>query len=62
MTRGPRTSGNAPTRPCVYGCFGSVNTSTVLPSSMILPAYMIAIRSHVSAITLRSWEIRIMDR
>jgi len=27
-----------------------------------LAAYMMAIRSHVSAMTLRSWEIRIMDR
>ena len=31
------------------------------PSSATLPAYMISVRSHVSAITERSWVIRISD-
>src|SRR5712692_2038906 len=55
-------SGKAATSPWVYGCFGSVKTSTVLPTSIIFPPYMMATLSHVSAITLRSWEIRIMER
>src|SRR5439155_574807 len=62
IVRWPRISGKAATSPWVYGCFGSVNTSTVFPTSIILPPYMIATFSHVSAMTLRSWEIRIIDR
>src|SRR5256712_2354201 len=62
IVRCPRMSGKAATSPWAYGCFGSVKTSTVLPTSIIVPAYMIATLSHVSAITLRSWEIRIIDR
>src|SRR5207245_2564999 len=34
----------------------------VSPYSIIRPAYMMATRSHVSAITLRSWQIKIIER
>ena len=43
IVRRPRMSGKAATSPCVYGCFGSVKTSTVLPTSIIFPAYMIEV-------------------
>src|SRR5712692_5796195 len=62
IVRCPRMSGKAATSPWVYGCFGSVNTSTVFPTSIIFPPYMIATLSQVSAMTLRSWEIRIIER
>src|SRR2546428_105445 len=59
---GPSMSGNAPIKSFVYGCFEFLYTSRTLPRSTIFPAYMIAIESHVSAITERSWEIRIIER
>src|SRR6266545_3962258 len=62
IVRGPRISGKAPTRPWVYGCFGSAKTSTVLPVSIVFPAYMIVTWSHVSARTDRSWLIKIIER
>src|SRR3990170_2932889 len=59
---GPSMSGNAAIRSFVYGWFGLRKTSSTDPVSTIFPAYMIAIASHVSAMTDRSWEIRIIER
>src|SRR5690606_21858351 len=55
-------SGNAWTRPCVYGWRGFVNTSSTGPYSTMRPAYMTATSSHVWATTDRSWLTRIMDK
>ena len=41
---------------------GFVKTSMVGPNSAILPPYMMATWSQVSAMTDRSWEMRIMER
>ena len=41
----------------MYGCCGVARTSRTGPISAICPAYITATRSHVSAITERSWVI-----
>ncbi len=53
--------GNEDSSFCVYGCRGALNTRATGPSSATLPAYMTMTRSHVSAITDRSWVISISD-
>ena len=54
--------GNADSSFRVYGWRGAVNTRDTGPSSATLPAYMTITRSHVSAITDRSWVMSISDR
>ncbi len=54
--------GNAPSSFCVYGCRGAVKILRTGPSSATLPAYMIRVRSQVSAMTDRSWVMRISER
>ena len=46
----------------MYGCRGLRKTTPTGPSSATLPAYIISTRSHVSAMTERSWVMRISDR
>ena len=53
--------GYAPSSAWVYGWRGAVNTRRTGPSSAIRPAYMTMTLSHVSAMTDRSWVIRISD-
>src|SRR6185437_2871912 len=43
--------GRLASRPCVYGCRGRSNTSTTLPRSTTLPAYITATVSHIAAIS-----------
>ena len=45
----------------MYGWRGRRKTSSTGPSSATRPAYMISTRSHVSAMTDRSWVIRMSD-
>ena len=54
--------GKAASSFCVYGWRGRVKTSATGPSSATRPAYMTITRSHVSAMTDRSWVMRISDR
>ena len=53
--------GNADSSLRVYGWRGAVNTRRTGPSSATRPAYMTITLSQVSAITDRSWVIRISD-
>ena len=52
--RGPPTWAKPESSRSVYGCCGEARTSRTGPCSAICPAYMIATRSQVSAITERS--------
>jgi hypothetical protein len=47
--------------PFVYGCPGCLNNSVTPAFSAILPAYMTTTSSQFSAITPRSWVIKIID-
>ena len=53
-------SGSERSSEIVYGWRGSVSSVRASASSTICPPYMTAIRSHISAITPRSWLTRIM--
>ena len=53
--------GNAASSFWVYGWRGRRKTSSTGPSSATRPAYMIMTRSHVSAMTDRSWVMRMSD-
>ena len=54
--------GNAPISFWVYGWRGVRKMTLTAPSSATLPAYITITRSHVSAMTDRSWVIRMSDR
>ena len=54
-TCAPRGAAASAGGPTVYGCCGRSNTSTALPSSTILPAYITPTRSHSERITPRLW-------
>src|SRR6059036_1436091 len=47
----PRMSGKAATSPWVYGCFGSVNTSTVFPTSIMYGGKMMEVGKTVDVFT-----------
>ena len=49
----PSTLGIDPSSPCVYGCSGLRNSSSTGATSWILPPYITATRSQVSATTAR---------
>ena len=51
---GPVSGGNELSRPCVYGCCGSLASRAAGALSTISPAYMIAIRSANSSSSERS--------
>ena len=61
VRRSARMLGNDDSSFCVYGWRGAVNIRRTGPSSATRPAYMIITRSQVSAMTDRSWVIRISD-
>ena len=50
-------TGIEPSRPWVYGCIGSVNSSLTDACSTIWPPYITATRWAISATTPRSWVI-----
>ena len=52
--------GIEPIRPTVYGCWGWANSTSVVASSTMRPAYMTATRSAISATMPRSWVMRMM--
>ena len=60
--RGSPIAGKAAASAVVYGCAGLPNTAADGPSSTILPAYMIASRSHTSTSTERSWVMNSIAR
>ena len=53
-TRSPESGGNEPIRPVVYGWAGRAKRADASASSMMSPAYMIAIRSENSTRSDRS--------
>ena len=61
VRRSARMFGNAPSSFWVYGWRGRRKTVATGPSSATRPAYMTSTRSHVSAMTDRSWVMRISD-
>ena len=66
MVSRPRRSawmlGNAPRSLAVYGWRGALKIRRTGPSSATRPAYITSVRSQVSAMTERSWVIRMSDR
>ena len=55
-------TGTQRSRPCVYGCFGSANSSAVAALSTTSPAYMTETRWATLATMPRSWVINSMPR
>ncbi len=51
--------GAADSKAFVYGCFGLLNISEVLPISTIFPRYITATRSEMCLTTDKSWAIKI---